>query len=262
MRPRTGTLYTIGFAAAVCVVCAILVSAAAVGLSERQERNRALDRKLNVLVAAGLVAAGEERAPERIEELFTARVRTVLIDRATGRPAAGVDPESHDQRRAAQDPAESDEVPQNPAKVQRVPRRLPAYEVGGDGGLDLVVLPVEGKGLWSTLYGYLALDADATTVRGLAFYRHGETPGLGGEIENPAWLARWPGRRLFDAAGTPALAVIKGRAGAPEADPHRVDGLSGATLTGNGVTALIRFWAGEHGFGPYLARLREGGPRR
>jgi Na+-transporting NADH:ubiquinone oxidoreductase subunit C len=258
MRPRTGTLYTIGFAAAICVVCAILVAAAAVGLGDRQERNRGLDRKRNVLLAAGLVAAGDEPEPGRIEELFAARVRAVVIDRATGAPAAGADPDSYDQRRAAQDPAQSDPAPANPAKVQRLPRRLLAYEVGG-GGPELIVLPVAGKGLWSTLHGYLALDADATTVRGLAFYQHGETPGLGGEIENPGWLARWPGRKLFDAAGTPALAVIKGRAGPPAEDPHRVDGLSGATLTSNGVTHLIRFWAGEHGFGPYLARLRKGG---
>lgn len=259
MRSRTGTLYTIGFAAAVCVICAILVAAAAVGLADRQERNRALDRKRNVLLAAGLLDRDAEAGPERLEGLFARRVTAVVVDRASGEPVAGADPGSYDRIRETQDPDRSDATPPNPAKVQRVPRRLPAYEVQGDLGLDLVVLPVEGKGLWSTLFGYLAVDADATTVRGLAFYRHGETPGLGGEIDNPGWLARWPGRRLFDAAGTPALAVIKGRAGPPGEDPHRVDGLSGATLTGNGVTALVRFWTGEHGFGPYLARLREGG---
>jgi Na+-transporting NADH:ubiquinone oxidoreductase subunit C len=258
MRPRTGTLYTVGFATAVCAVCAVLVSAAAVGLRERQERNRRIDRMKNVLLAAGLVGADEEPDPARIEELFAARVRTLVLDRTTGAAAEGVDAASFDQRLAAQDPSRSREAPRNPAKVERLPDRLSAYEIGGERGLELVVLPVEGKGLWSTLYGFLALDADGTTVRGLAFYRHGETPGLGGEIDNPGWRALWPGRRLFDPSGEPVLRVIKGQAGPPAEDPFRVDGLSGATLTANGVTHLVRFWAGEHGFGPYLARLREG----
>ncbi len=121
----------------------------------------------------------------------------------------------------------------------------------------MLVLPVEGYGLWSTLYGFLALDADTKTIRGLTYYQHLETPGLGGEVDNPSWKALWPGRVAFDETGAPVISVIKGRAGSPQDDPYRVDGLSGATITSRGVTNMLQFWLGEAGFGPYLERFRE-----
>ena len=121
--------------------------------------------------------------------------------------------------------------------------------------LELVVLPVEGLGLWSTLYGFIALDADLETVRGLSFYEHGETPGLGGEVDNPRWKALWPGRKVL-ADAEPRIEVVRGRAGSTDEDPYRVDGLAGATMTGRGVTNLLRFWLGEEGFRPYFERLR------
>ena len=121
----------------------------------------------------------------------------------------------------------------------------------------MLVLPIEGYGLWSTLYGFLALDADTKTIRGLTYYQHLETPGLGGEVDNPSWKALWPGRVAFDDTGSPVISVIKGRAGSPQEDPYRVDGLSGATITSRGVTHMLRFWLGEAGFAPYLTRFRE-----
>ena len=122
-----------------------------------------------------------------------------------------------------------------------------------------VVVPIEGYGLWSTLYGYLALDADARTVRGITFYRHGETPGLGGEVDNPLWKADWVGRLAYNDKWQPALRVKKGIAGPPDTDPYEVDGLSGATITSNGVTSMVDFWLGRSGFGPYLAQFRKQG---
>ena len=100
----------------------------------------------------------------------------------------------------------------------------------------MLIMPIEGKGLWSTLYGFLSLDADMNTVRGITFYKHGETPGLGGEVDNPNWKALWNERQAFDADGSVEISVIKGRAGPASEDPHRVDGLSGATLTSKGVS--------------------------
>jgi Na+-transporting NADH:ubiquinone oxidoreductase subunit C len=122
---------------------------------------------------------------------------------------------------------------------------------------DQVVLPIYGKGLWSTLYGFLALDANANTVRGITFYEHAETPGLGGEVENPGWKAQWNGKNVFDDQGEVALEVIKGAVpgNSPQAD-HQIDGLSGATITGRGVSNLVRYWLGADGFGPYLDKLR------
>ena len=117
-----------------------------------------------------------------------------------------------------------------------------------------MILPVEGLGLWSTLYGFLAVDADLETIRGLTFYEHAETPGLGGEVDNPRWKSLWPGRRTT-VDGEPRIEVIRGRAGPPGEDPYRVDGLSGAAITGRGVTNLLRFWLSDEGFRPYLTRL-------
>ena len=94
----------------------------------------------------------------------------------------------------------------------------------------------------------------------MTYYKHLETPGLGCEVDNPRWRRLWPGRVAFDDRGTPAIEVVRGRAGSLQGDPHRVDGLAGATITGRGVTGMLRFWLGEHGYGPYLKRLQGGKP--
>ncbi len=260
MPAERGAGYTLAFAAAVCVTCAVLVSSAAVALRPAQRANRELDMQRNVLGVAGLTAPGERLGRDEVRERFQA-VRPVVIDRASGAPVeGGGDAASFDPREAARDPSRSTAAPDNPAQVQRLPDQLLVYEVRGDGGeLERVVLPVHGKGLWSTLWGFLALGPDGRTVQGITFYEHAETPGLGGKVDDPAWKARWVGRRALDDDGQPAIRVIKGRAGDAAEAPFEVDGLSGATLTSNGVTALVRFWLGDEGYGPYLARLRAGG---
>ncbi len=248
-------LYNLGFAAIVCVVCAIVVSSSAVALRERQVVNQTLDMQRNVLVAAGLAAPDEALEPEEIEARF-APVRQVVIDRRTG-AATGVDPTTFDPRAAAADPGASRAAPPNNAGLQRVADQALVYELRDDAGaLDLVVLPVHGLGLWGILYGFVALDADLETIRGLTYYEHKETPGLGGEVDNPRWKRLWNGRKAFGPDGAPAIEVIRGLAGPPEDDPYRVDGLAGATMTSRGVTNMLRFWLAEQGFGPYLEALR------
>jgi Na+-transporting NADH:ubiquinone oxidoreductase subunit C len=253
---QRSVLYNLGFATAVCIVCAVVVSGAAVVLQSRQQANAALDKQKNVLVAAGLAKDGEDLSRDEISARFEP-IEPVLIDLETGEEVEGGDPASFDQRKATSAAATSDPAPPNAALVQRVPHRALIYRMRKEaGGVDLYILPVEGKGLWSTLYGFVALDADLTTVRGITFYEHKETPGLGGEVDNPRWKALWPGRKLFDESGEPAISVVKGRAGPAQEDPHHVDGLSGATMTSRGVTNLLHFWLGESGFGPFLERVR------
>lgn len=247
--------YTLVFAAMVCVVCAVVVSGAAVSLKERQTANATLDKQKNVLLAAGLKEEGENLTAGEVEERF-ASIEMKVIDLATGEELPDVDPRTFDQQDLARDPTSSRAVERNPAQVQRVPEQALVYEkYHDDGALDMVILPVEGNGLWSTLYGFVALDADLNTVRGLTFYQHGETPGLGGEVDNPSWKALWPGREIFGPGGEPEIEVVKGRAGPPEQAPHEVDGLSGATITSRGVTHLLHFWVSANGFRPYLKRL-------
>lgn len=251
-------LYNLGFAALICVACAIVVSSSAVSLRERQAVNQTLDMQRNVLVAAGLAAPDEGLEREEIEARF-APITQVVIDLATGVPT-DTDPTTFNARAAAADPDTSQAAPPNNAGLSRVADQTLVYELrDADGELDLVVLPVHGLGLWSILYGFVALDADLETIRGLTYYEHKETPGLGGEVDNPRWKSLWNGRKAFGPDGAPAIEVIRGLAGPPEDDPFRVDGLAGATMTSRGVTNMLRFWLDEQGFGPYLATLRAGG---
>ncbi len=242
-------------AALVCLVCSLLVSGAAVLLKPRQTENAERDRQRNVLVASGLAGAGEDMTDDEMAERFRS-VRAVVVDLATGETLPDVDPAEVDPLLEASDPARSRAAPENPARIRRIENRSVVWRVEDDGELEVLVLPVRGQGLWSVLHGFVALDRDLNTVRGITFHEHAETPGLGGEVDNPDWKALWPGRRAFSEAGFPVIEVARGAAGPVAEDPHRVDGLAGATITSRGVTNLLRFWLDENGFGPYLERLR------
>ncbi len=253
--------YTVGFAAAVCAVCSIFVSGAAVSLKDRQDANKVLDRRSKVLQVAGLMKEGEKMPPTEIDQVFESRISPRLVDLTEGKYHEGTDlsANTYDQRKASKDPDRSAVAPENGAKVQRVPEVGVVYQVKDEGGaISQLILPIEGKGLWSTLYGFLCLEPDTETICGITFYEHAETPGLGGEVDNPGWKKGWPGRKVHDASGKVAIQVAKGKAGSVAEDPNRVDGLSGATLTSNGVTYTLQFWLGEHGWGPYLNNFKSG----
>ncbi len=254
MQHSTG--YIVGFAVAICLVCALFVAGSAVGLKERQDANILLDRQKKVLTVAGLMKDGESLPREQIVATFESTIKQKVIDLKTGEPNSDVDVATFDQQAAAKDPDTSVEAPENASKVRRLPNQALVFDVVENGELEALILPIEGYGLWGTLYGYIALAPDARTIVGITFYSHKETPGLGGEVDNPRWKELWPGRLAFDDRGKPAIGVKKGAAGPVETDPYNVDGLSGATITSRGVTALVRFWLGENGFGPYLANYR------
>lgn len=254
MRHSTG--YTFLFAGVVCVVCAVLVSSSAVSLSTLQQTNAKLDKQKNVLYAAGLADPSDALSADEVVRRFE-NVRAMAIRVKDGEAAPEIDPELFNARKAAVKPDTGRRAPPNASAIKRMARHQVIYHVVDEAGeVSMIVLPIEGYGLWGTLYGFLALDADTKTVRGLTYYEHKETPGLGGEVDNPAWKALWPGRMAFDDKGELALTVIKGQAGSPGDDPYRVDGLSGATITSRGVTNMLRFWLGDGGFGPYLKKFR------
>jgi len=255
-RNKDSIKSTITVALLLCLVCSIIVAGSAVLLKPLQQANKALDKKTNILLAAGIETEGQD--VNVLFEQFTPKV----IDLDTGRYVSDVDATTYDQRKASKDPKQSDVLSDEDdiASINRRAKYATVYLLEKDDQLDRIILPVKGYALWSTLYGFLALEADGNTVAGLGFYEHAETPGLGGEIDNPRWKALWPGKKMFDANGTLAVDLIKGAV-----DPsnpkaiHQVDGLSGATLTTNGVENLLVFWLGENGFGPYLNNLRAGG---
>jgi len=256
---------TLLVAVLLCLVCSIIVAGSAVSLKPIQVQNKLEDKKKNILAAAGLLQEGKS-----IDEQFK-QVTTRIVNLETGAYAseselgelasAGYPVEGFDQRKLSKDPNFSAKLSgdQDPASIKRKEKYAAVYLVEKEGAVDRIILPVHGYGLWSTLYGFVALEGDAKTIAGLGFYSHAETPGLGGEVDNPNWKALWTGKKVHDAQGDVAIAVVKGKvvAGNPN-ENNQIDGLSGATLTSNGVTNLMRFWLGEQGFAAYLAGLEQG----
>ena len=246
---------TLIVAFSLCIVCSVIVSTAAVMLKPAQEANKTLDRKRNILAAAGMLQEGMS-----VEEQFS-QVTARVVDLRTGRFADDVDPDNYDQRKAAKEPTGSERLSaaQDKAKIARRVHYAIVYLVeDSNGDVDKVILPVHGAGLWSTLYGFIALESDGNTVAGLGFYEHGETPGLGGEVDNPRWKAFWPGKQVYR-DGEVNIALIKGSVDPGNASaPWQIDGLAGATLTANGVTNLVQFWLGENGFQSFLDNLKSG----
>ncbi len=243
-------------ATGVCVFWSVLVSAAAVGLRGRQIENKIAERRRNILVAADLY---DEAVP--LDQAFK-QVEAQIVDLETGEfvDKATVDPEQYDQRTAAKDPELGIAIkPEHDlARIKRREKYSFVYRVVKDGKLDQIVLPINGKGLWSTLYGFIALDADMETIRGITFYEHKETPGLGGKVDDENWKQKWVGKLAFDDGGDVQIKVARGTVdpNRPEAK-HQVDGIAGATLTAVGVSNLVQYWLGENAFGPFLEKQRE-----
>ncbi|WP_271411820.1 Na(+)-translocating NADH-quinone reductase subunit C [Pseudomonas sp. Q1-7] len=257
---KESTVRTLMVALVVCLVCSVFVAGGAVALKPVQVENRELDKQRSILAIAGLdepgMSAGE------VKKRYAERITAKVVDLSSGDFTDAVQAAGFDPLKAAKDPTLSDALPagQDIASIKRRERYSTVYLVEQDGKLDTLILPVRGYGLWSTLYGFLALKGDLNTVVGLGFYQHGETPGLGGEVDNPKWKALWNGKSLFDEQGQLAIQIIKGSVDSASPNAvHQVDGLAGATLTSKGVNNLLHFWLGENGFGPFLDKLNKGG---
>ena len=255
MAKKETVSQTLVVAFVLCIVCAVIVSSAAVILKPKQEANKELERKINILAAAGMME--EDADVDQLFSRFTAKV----VDLNSG-TYLDVDPSTVDSRKEAKDPALSIKLSKKDdlAHINRRVNRAIVYILESDEQIQTIVLPIHGYGLWSTLYGFMAINGDLNTIAGLAFYSHTETPGLGGEIDNPRWKAQWPGKKLYDENGDLAIQVTKG-INNPElaGSIHKVDGLSGASLTSRGVDNLVHYWLGDSGFGPFLAQLKKGG---
>lgn len=243
-------------ATVLCLVCAVVVSTAAVLLRPLQEQNRQADIQRNILDIAGLLEEGPS-----VQEQFE-QVESRVINLETGTYTDEVDPEDYDQLAAARDPETSNQLArqQDIAGISRKEQYGKVYEVRENGELQTIILPIRGYGLWGTLYGFIALEAESYEVVGLGYYEHKETPGLGGEVDNPRWKRQWTGKSIYgEDLGTVELSLVKGEVepADPDAD-YKVQGLTGATLTTRGVQNMVEFWMGEQGYAKFLRNLRAG----
>lgn len=251
----------IGVALGVCIVCSILVSIAAVTLMTRQEENKKLEKIKNILLAGDLLDKGTD-----IKSTYEKYIDGAIIDLEKGQKLPEDDytdelnVDGFEIKNIVKHPKYGKSIPANEdlAGIKRMPRYMSVYFVKTDNTIDKIILPVYGKGLWSTMYGFMALGKDLKTIEGFTFYEHGETPGLGGEVDNPNWKKIWRGKEAFDEDWQVKIEVIKGRVDASsDKAKYQVDGLSGSTLTTRGIDNLVKFWLGKNGYGPFFERLRE-----
>ena len=256
MLERDSVGHALLVATSVALACSLVVSAAVYWLRPIQVAYRSVEQNRAVLVAAGLAQPQDLLDDAAVVERFLA-LESRLVDLDSGRfvnadvSVVG----AYDYRAAMDDPEQTRAIapPHDIAQLGRRPLAMPVYLQYQNGRLDRAVLPVYGRGMWSTIHGYLVLRGDLRTIASAAFYEHGETPGIGDRIQNPEWLAQWAGKRAFRDDGTLVLRV-GGAAGAPAEE--RIDAITGATVTVAGVDQLVRYWLGDDAYGPFLAALR------
>ncbi|MCA9441770.1 MAG: NADH:ubiquinone reductase (Na(+)-transporting) subunit C [Candidatus Omnitrophica bacterium] len=228
------------FATLICVVCSAALSLCASGLRPIQERNQQIYQHRNILLAVGIPSDPdtEDISAEQVEQIFEEKMKKVTID-ADGNPVE------------APADASADSESENPDVYQ-------LYEFQEDGEVKAYVLPMTGQGLWGPISGYLALEPDCNTIKGVTFFTKMETPGLGAEISNPPFESQFPGKHVFDKDGNlVSINVVKGKAEevAPKQIDHSVDGVSGATITSNGVQAMLLDWLTR--YEPYFKKVKE-----
>ncbi|MCT8344396.1 MULTISPECIES: Na(+)-translocating NADH-quinone reductase subunit C [Photorhabdus] len=238
-----------------CLVCSIVVAGSAVGLKSQQQEQKLLDKQRNILDVAGLFKP--QMSADEVKETFKSRIKTELLNLETATL------ESSQGKFNLNDALRSDDTSialppeKDLAKIRRRANMAEVYLVKNEQGKTReIVLPIYGSGLWSVMYAFISVDVDGKTARGITYYSHGETPGLGGEVDNPQWRKKWIGKKLYNDEGNPAIKIVRG--GAAADDSYGVDGLSGATLTSAGVQNMFNFWLGDNGFGPFLKKVREG----
>lgn len=249
--PTDSVPKTIFIAVSLCLFASMVVSAAAVSLRPLQEQNKLRDKQVNILQVAG------QYNPDEDVSVAFARFEPRVLELATGRFTDQFDAATFDDRAAADDPELSRALTEDPAGIARQGNFVTVYLLRGENGdINKVILPVHGYGLWSTMYGFIALESNGNDIFGLQFYSQGETPGLGAEVDNPRWKALWNGKKLRDENGDLQISVTKVPPAAGK--DYHVDAIAGATLTSVGVHNLVRFWMDETGYAPFLENLKAG----
>ena len=208
-------LKSIAFTAVIALVCSLLLTGAATGLKDRKLRNVAVDRQKNILKSVGLLDATQQPTVAQIEQLYQDNIRCYAMD-GTGRIISG--------------DSGADGLP------------VCLYVKGNQPAA--YILPVDSRGLWGKIHGYMAIESDGKTVAGFSVYSHNETPGLGGEIEKPWFQKNFVGKQIVNVSGEfAAVGIAKGKVTqviAADRQANYVDGISGATLTGKFLTGGLK----------------------
>jgi Na+-transporting NADH:ubiquinone oxidoreductase subunit C len=245
--------------AMVALITSTLVSSAVVFLRPIKLNNQLLEKSRNVMKLTGLLTDGEIPTDDQMLSLFRS-LDARILDMDTAGFSDEHDPDTFDQRRAVNNPELGvDILPANDlANLGRRSRFVTTYLVWENDKVKRIILPVRGAGMWSMLYGFVALESDFNTIAAATFFEHAETPGLGDQITRPDWLAQWRGRQIYGDSDSPRFAVSNGNVAENSILARtQVDGLTGASITGNAVTNLIQYWFGMHGYQPVLDKLRD-----
>ena len=248
-------LKTLGVAFAICLVCSLIVSFAAVSLRDLQNENALNNKSIKILQAAKIY---DESIDVRTQ--FD-KLEMKFVDFETGKILNSYKDfkiEEYDQLKSTRDSSLSKPLSAaDDIAIIKNRENVGKFFIVRDqnNNIDKLILPIRGYGLWGTLFGYVAIEEDFNTVAGLEFYEHKETPGLGAEVDNPRWKALWPGKKIYKDDKV-VLSVIKGKVQTGDVNSnYKVDGLSGATLTSRGVNNMLTYWFGESGYSKLFKEL-------
>ena len=221
--------YTIIFTMIISVILGLGLSATRDSLRERQLLNIELDIKKKILSVLGFEQTGDW-IDEDVQSMYDNNINEIIISSA------------------------GEEVKENNTSGQKTYK---IYQSRDGNRVKGYAIPISGKGLWGTMYGYFAIEPDASTAKGITFYKHKETPGLGAEVDKDWFKNNFIGKKFIDDSGNlVSIEVIKGFVS--DKDPnakHKVDGISGATVTGNGLTTFLK--ADLQKYEPYFAKIRK-----
>jgi len=253
--PKDSAPKTLLVSLAVCLVCSLVVSAAAIWLRPLHREHLKREQRAHVLE----MLEQQPGLSKLLGGIDPSAIETRIVNLDRGEEDTDIDAATYDPRAAARDPARSTTIPKERdfAGIERRARWARVYVIRHEGRIRSLILPIFGRGYGGLIHGYLALEGDANTIAGISFYEHTETPGIGDEITHGAWRERWHGKRVRNAEGKVRIRVVDEEAAKTDEDPlHRVDAIGGATRSSQGVGNMVRFWMGDDGFGPYLRSLQ------
>ncbi len=217
--------YIFIFSSIMVVIVATLLSLAATLLQPLQQKNLEIAKKKSMLLSIGV-----QSTSQTTESLYDKHIKSSFVLNSKGEEVPGVDAFKVDLSIEQKKPLDQ--------------QYFPVFRAVTDDGQNVVILPVQGKGLWGPIWGYVSLKSDMNTIYGVTFDHKGETPGLGAEISTPEFAAMFPGKTIYDGDKFVSIGVIKG--GAKPGDPHSVDAISGGTLTSKGLQNMLYDCIGKY----------------